>query len=204
MVYFPFLRGLAHELGNPVAGILGYLRFLNGGGVDPEMAEAFRDLEASARRCEELVALLGRCSRPEPAPATYAPVQLFRDAVSLLQPLARRRDVLVEVREAQGLPARVGFPWRLRAGLLGLGGLALADPIPEGSRLLLALRSRGGRVQVEIGLPSRRLDWVRRALDSGMGALACAGAARRALEDLEQGVELEECSPGCRVIVSLG
>jgi len=204
LVYFPFLRGLAHELGNPVMGILGYLRFLNSGGVDPEPAEALRDLESSARRCEELVALLGRCSRPEPSSSTFAPVQVFRDVVSLVQPLARRRDVQMEVHEAEGLPTLSGLPWRLRAGLLGLAGLALVEPIPEGSRLVLALRAWGAGAQVEIGLPARRLDWVRRALESSQAALACAGAARRALEDLGQGVALEERPPGSTVIVSLG
>ncbi len=200
LLYFPFLGGLAHELGNPLSGIAGYLGFLNSGGVDLDSAEAFRDLEASARRAQELVALLARCSRPEPVASAFDPVQLFRDVANLVQPLARRQGLQVEIREVEGIPGLVGFPWRLRAALLGLVGLALAPPTPQQSRLLLTLRPGGPGCQVEIGLPSRGFVWLRQALESPPGA----GAARRALESLGQVVAVEERPPGAAIVVSLG
>lgn len=94
----------------------------------------------------------------------------------------------------------VGFPWRLRAALLGLAGLALAPPMPRQSRLLLALRPWGSGCQVEIGLPSRAPGWLRQALESPPGA----GAALRALESLGQVVAVEEQPPGAAIVVSLG
>jgi signal transduction histidine kinase len=53
--------GLAHELNNPLAGILGLVQLLQAKGA--EYAPTLRDIETQAQRCSEIVAHLLRFSR---------------------------------------------------------------------------------------------------------------------------------------------
>lgn len=208
LLYFPYFRGLAHELNNPLTGILGYAQLLalGAGGVEGA-AEELQEIEGGAVRCRDLVALLSRCSRVEEGLVPYDPVQLFEDVVALVGPLAHRRSVRLEVRRADGLPHLRGRPWILRAALLGLVGLGLPDPAPEPSRMLLGLRPWEQGARVRVGFPGRSLGWLEGALASEGSAdprfPAAAGAARRTLLALRQGFETEEGPDGAGLVVSL-
>lgn len=207
LVYFPYLRGLAHELNNSLTGILGYAQLLALGASEPGPATEAREIETCSLRCRDLVALLGRCSRPEEGTLTYEPAALFEDLVTLLGPPLRRRSLRLEVRRSGGASLLHGHPWSLRAALLGLAGMALVEPVPEGGRLVLTLRGEGSHAEIDLGLPDREVAWVREQLDSGdspdVRGGGNAGLARRALEGLGQKVTLEARADGPCVVVGL-
>jgi len=99
--------GLAHELNNPLAGILGMVQILQMNSPDDKLAE----IEAQARRCSAIVAELLRFSRPQ-----------GRDA-----PRIEREDwTLVDLREV--IADVVG----LVRGPLVSGGLELECALPSG------------------------------------------------------------------------
>jgi signal transduction histidine kinase len=124
--------GLAHELNNPMAAILGWVQVLRAGEAPGESDEVLQRIELEASRCRDVVAAMLRVSSGELDPK--------------LQPVVDLRDVLKEV---FGL---VRGPFRQRGLSLKMGEeeaalMVRVDPI-HGSRIfaqiLNALRAGMG------------------------------------------------------------
>jgi len=94
--------GVAHEVGNPLGGLLGYVAVLRRRGGDPEIVGG---LEREARRIDTIVRRLLDYSRP--APAHREPVEVsasLRRVVELLQAQGKLDGVGVELALEEGLP----------------------------------------------------------------------------------------------------
>ncbi len=198
----PFLGGLAHELGNLQAAIQGNVHLLRQGPAPLEADECLDEMEECSRRIHELLSLLRRCTRPDTRPVRFGPADLLDDLAALVTPLARRRSLRVRAHRTAGLAEREGFPWRLRAALLGLFSLILDAPGGEGATLEMGLVGDDSSPVLEIGTWSPVSDLLHRALDPrdpGGG-----GACQRVLETLGCTVEVQDFELRTRVRIHLG
>jgi two-component system, NtrC family, sensor kinase len=177
--------GLAHELNNPLAGILGIAQLLRGKrGGNPDDG-LLGDIEEQAARCREVVATMLRFSSGE-VDHGRAPVVDLRDVLvdvcKLVRGPFRQRGVALDLIESEHpLKTRVDplHGSRILVQILN----ALRAGLREGSTLRIVARVNQGQVEVELRPDDivavddlRRDDWMA----AGMGMWV----ARRMLHDL--------------------
>lgn len=179
--------GVAHEIGNPLSAILGFVELLRGGGLEPaEQDEFLRRVQSETERIHRIIRnLLDFARKPEGAavgePAIVS--EAVADAVHLVAPQKDLRGLRIERRIADDLP-RVGLDAdRLTQILLNLL-LNAADAI-ETKRA--RQESRGERVDTEDtilveaaheeGKDASAGSVVLRVIDSGTGIDEAARAA---------------------------
>ena len=115
--------GVAHEIGNPLAAVLGYVDILRGdaapGAVPVLTPEETRDtlgrVKAETQRIHRIIQDLLAYSRPTtPVPEPTAPGKILRSAEALLRPQARFRGVrIAAVPDDAGWPDGLASPGRL-------------------------------------------------------------------------------------------
>ncbi len=198
----PFLRGLAHELGNLLAGIQGNVHLLKVGQSEPLARESLGEIDECCRRTQDLLCLLRRCARPESGPVRFRPEQILDELKSLVEPLARRQGLRVMVSGGRRFPEREGFPWRLRAALLGLLEPLLEGPAVAGASLALGLVAEGSDPCFEMAFTSRLAPSLLQASDRREPGRR--GACLRVLESLGCVVALEKHEDSTLVKVGLG
>jgi signal transduction histidine kinase len=168
--------GLAHELNNPLAGILGMVQVVltrNRGQPDEALLKV---IEEQAQRCSQIVAHLLRFSRPEPA-ATDEHGQRDRvdlrevldEVLGLVRASFQQRGVTVDVAERSAPLFVRGHRAQLGQGLAQLLS-SLRAAAGEGNRLAIASESSGGKVELRFTIDGpaatgRADDWMA----SGMG-----------------------------------
>jgi len=132
--------GLAHELNNPVAGILGLTQVLLAKSDGTPGAALLRNIEAQARRCKEILShLLGLSMDPASsgdAIALFDLRALFRDTLPLMRGPLRMAGIEVEVEDGPPLWVR---------GSSAEVGRALAQVLSS----IRAAAPRGGHLKVE-------------------------------------------------------
>jgi signal transduction histidine kinase len=117
--------GVAHEIGNPLAAILGLLELLRAGDLSPSDAQEFLDrVQRETERINGIIRDLLDFSRRHPedeVPGQTADLRLaIDDAVNLLRPQKESKQITVEVAVAPHL-RRVAAPQhRLTQVLLNL------------------------------------------------------------------------------------
>lgn len=104
--------GLAHELNNPLASILGLAQILRAKATDERQKALLADVEAEAQRCREVVAAMLRFSSGEEVDPENASVVDLRDVLAdvttLVQGPFRQRGVTLELdMPDQPLPVRL-------------------------------------------------------------------------------------------------
>jgi two-component system NtrC family sensor kinase len=155
--------GVAHEIGNPLGAILGYVDILQKGSDGEEAADCLRRIEAETRRIQRIITDLLRYSRP--APVEVAPADLnaaVRDAVDLLVPQQAFRGIDLALDLAEPPPVALLDRNLIQQVLINLA-INAADAMPErggGRRGRLAIATRTARFEgppapVE-GAPRRR------------------------------------------------
>jgi signal transduction histidine kinase len=157
--------GVAHEIGNPLGAILGYVDILQKGGVDgDEGADCLGRIERETRRIQRIITDLLRFSRP--APVEVAPSDLndvVRDAVDLVRPQQTFRGIELSLDLAERLPAALLDRNLMQQVLVNLV-INAADAMParpgEASRGRLRIATRiasfaGGPAPADPG-PKRR------------------------------------------------
>lgn len=153
--------GVAHEVGNPLAGILGYLSVLRLGRSPSEQADTVARIEAEVQRIDRIVRALlelGRPSRGKPEPVDVRP--LVEAAAGLLRSSEELRAVDVQIEGPPSLYARAepGPLSQVVVNLLLNAGQAL-----EGrGRVVVTLRSEGPEVIIDVvddgpGIPAAAL-----------------------------------------------
>lgn len=112
--------GLAHELGNPLTAVRGYVEILRGG-VDSELgAELVRRAQVEVERMHGLLRNLLDFARDEPAQAVEVDLpQLMQDALATVRHQPAFRGVALEV-EAVGEPRVRADPARIHQVLVNL------------------------------------------------------------------------------------
>jgi len=177
--------GLAHELNNPLSGILGIAQLLRRKHHGKPDEGLLRDLEGQADRCRDVVAAMLRFSSGEvdhgPAPVIDLRDVLV-DVCNLVSGPFRQRGVALELIESEApLKVRVDpvHGSRILVQILN----ALRAGLREGSTLRIIARAERGQVEVELRPDDivavddlRRDDWMA----AGMGMWV----ARRMLHEL--------------------
>jgi C4-dicarboxylate-specific signal transduction histidine kinase len=146
--------GVAHEINNPLAGILGnvQLLMLDRGDTDPDL-ETLRKIEQSAKRCKEITQNLLRFSQQRER-AELRPVDLnavVRDALSLTEHQTRGEGITLVTELGAGLGRVRADPGHLSQVVLALLSNArtamLKTPV---KRLTLRTGERDGRAFLEV------------------------------------------------------
>lgn len=152
--------GLAHEIGNPIAAVLGFQELLLDGGLDAAEQRDFlermkRETERVHRVLRDLLDFARPMARGEAhdaaADAPGSVSQAIADVLDLVSPQKAMRGVEVERDVAPGLPAVALADERLVQVLLNLL-LNAADAVPQsGGRIVVrALRGAPGKVEIEV------------------------------------------------------
>jgi signal transduction histidine kinase len=150
--------GLAHEIGNPLAAILGFQELLLAGGLSDEEQRDFitrmkRETERIHRILRDLLEFArpggrGGAVGPEP-PGSIA--DALADVIALVRPQKAFRDVELVTEIAADLPKVALSRPRLVQLLLNLLlNAADAAPKKEGRVVVRASRAADGRVRVEV------------------------------------------------------
>jgi two-component system, NtrC family, sensor kinase len=151
--------GIGHEIGNPIAALMGMEELMLDGDLPPETARDF--LQRMKRETERIHVILRDLldfARPEREPASASPPdpadvsEVVRDVLALVRPQKSFKEVAVVHDVAPELP-NVSLPApRLMQVLLNLAlnaGDALATA-KKGGRLRITARATGERVSIEV------------------------------------------------------
>jgi len=149
--------GVAHEIGNPLAAILGYVDILRadaaGKGELPaaERQDALDRVKAETQRIHRIIRELLEFSRPShEAPVATDPLRVVKSAQALLAPQARFRDVqVVTLGEQQAWPQALVSPGRLAQVLVNLL-LNAADAMSGKGTIVVACQQIENTVVVTI------------------------------------------------------
>ena len=114
--------GVAHEVGNPVAAILGYAEVgLRDGALSPRVHEALECVRREALRIRTLVRQLLDLARPEQlALVPCAPRELLEHVAGILEPQKLMRDVELRLSGPEELPHVRTDPRRVEQILINL------------------------------------------------------------------------------------
>jgi two-component system NtrC family sensor kinase len=115
------ISGVAHELNNPLASILGYAQLVRAGASDPDLAERLDVLHKEARRCQRIVSnLLSFARRHEPERQPLSLNQSVQAVTNLMAYQLRVDGIAVESDLDRELPAVMGDTHQLQQALLNL------------------------------------------------------------------------------------
>jgi PAS domain S-box-containing protein len=163
------VSGVAHELNNPLAGVMAFAELLQAlPSVDAEAKGAVNTIYREAQRAAKLVRHLLTFARQQPAERMAADLNaIVRDALSLRQLAFRTHDIELDLGLDAALPVTWADPFQLQQVLLNLIGnaeQALADrPAPR--RIVVRTSHEGGTIRFSvsdtgIGIDPERLDRI--------------------------------------------
>ena len=212
--------GLAHEIGNPIAAMLGLLDLLIEGGLEPEEQRDFlgrikRETERVNRVLRELLDFARPAVRDTvegEAGAAASVAEAVEHVVALLRPQKAFAEVEIATTLAAGLPAVAMLPARIEQVLLNLM-LNAADAIPgKGGRVAIEAEADDAVVRIAIednggGIaPSVRerlfepfVTTKEPGKGTGLGLAVCRGL----VEAAGGRIELAEGSAGARFVLEL-
>jgi signal transduction histidine kinase len=150
--------GVAHEIGNPIAALMGMQDLLIEGQLPPDTQGDFlQRMRRETERIHAVVRDLLDFARPEerarPEVTGVSDVHaVVSDVVALVRPQKSFQDVRVEVDVEQSLRARM-VAGRLTQVLLNIvlnAGAAIASSKRRAGQVLIRARNVGGQVRVEV------------------------------------------------------
>jgi signal transduction histidine kinase len=145
--------GIAHEIGNPLGALLGYVAVLRRRGLAEDLVPG---MEREAGRIDQIVR--GLLDYARPGPATREPVEVnesIRRATELLRAQGRLGGVSVRLSLAEELPPVPGVPHRVEQIFVNL--LSNADAAMGGEGEITVV-TRRERYTPERPVPARRAD----------------------------------------------
>lgn len=150
------VSGVAHELNNPLASILGYAQLMAAGCADEKLRGRVAVLRSEAERCRKIVhSLLSFARRREPEVKPLSLNQSVLNVLSLMAYQLRVADVRVGSELDRDLPALLGDAHQLEQVLVNLltnahqalrpqgGGEIRVRTAIEGEGVLLEVRDDG-------------------------------------------------------------
>ncbi|HEY8376680.1 MAG TPA: ATP-binding protein, partial [Nannocystis sp.] len=157
--------GIAHEINNPLTGVVGYSRLLLEKPLPAEVREKVEKIAASGERCRKIVEGVLLFSRQREG-GRRGPLDLSAliDRVIGIGEYQWRMHNVRILRSGLEHATIVGDPDQLEQVFLNLLSNAV-DAMPRGGRIRIGLGRDGGRVQVEIadegtGIPPEILDRI--------------------------------------------
>lgn len=146
--------GIAHEIGNPLSAILGFVELLQMGGLsEDDQAEFLRRIRGETERIHRIIRDLLDFSRTgplrEPSDASADLAEVVENAVKLITPQKDLRGVTIERRFDEGVPRVRGSAHSLTQVVLNLL-LNAADAISGEGSVLIEVEPIGERVELRI------------------------------------------------------
>ena len=149
--------GIAHEVGNPLGAIMGYLGLLKRH-VDPERAKLVDSAESEAQRIDRIVRGLLDFARPRDAhPRPIEVNDVARVTLELVRDQGRLSGIEVDVALDDELPAVNGDPYQLQQVLVNLF-LNAVDALEQTREPRIELRTARLAFRPRRRFPARRED----------------------------------------------
>ena len=160
--------GVAHEIGNPLAAILGFVELLGDADLDQGQRKEFlARIGGETERIHRIIRDLLDFSRPphnEGADLTSDPLEAVRDAINLIRPQKEMRAIELRERVAPGLFRVPGAQHRLTQVVLNLL-LNAVDALKGKGQILVELGPNEDRTMLLLsvtddgpGIPPQMLD----------------------------------------------
>jgi signal transduction histidine kinase len=158
--------GMAHEIGTPLAAIMGYTGILSEElAEDREKSDYLRRIEAESRRIDRIVRGLLDYARPKAEIREQVELPaLMEKTLELLSSQGALKLLNCSVETEPGLPAVPADPHQLEQLLINLV-MNARDAMPDGGDLQLKGRREGNEVLIEVidnggGMPPEHLPLV--------------------------------------------
>jgi signal transduction histidine kinase len=149
--------GIAHEIKNPIAGILGLtqvsLRKADSGSL---LGQNLSAIEKEAKRCKTIIENLLKFARQEKAPfMTVDMNQVIKDTVNLVTPQYNLQNIDIDIQAAEDLPKIQGNAVQLQQVLFnilvnaqqamggGPGSVYISAGCPLGNQLVIRITDTG-------------------------------------------------------------
>ncbi len=209
------LAGVAHELNNPLAILMGRAALLEGKATDPAIREDSARIKAAADRCGRIVRAFLSMARKKPAERHAAQLnEVVQGALDLLGYSLRTADIQTRVQLARNLPEiemdadQIG---QIVVNFLVNAHQALAErPAPreivvstgrEGDRLILRVADNGPGVPAE--LRERIFDPFFTTKPEGTGTGVGLSVSRAIAREHGGELVLEDAAPGASFLLRL-
>jgi signal transduction histidine kinase len=143
--------GMAHEIGTPLAAIMGYTGILADElADDPEKSDYLRRIAAESSRMDRIVRGLLDYARPKPVLKEQVALgRIIEQTTELLQAQGALKLLRVHMQVEQDLPPITADPHMLQQLLINLV-LNARDALPEGGDLWLRARREGEELLLEV------------------------------------------------------
>ncbi len=214
--------GVAHEIGNPIGIILGYLELMGRPDTsDAERADYLERVEEEITRISRIIRTLLDFSRAsENRPETVSVHGLIEDVLDMLEPQRIMKNVRIELALEAPEDSVFADPGRLRQVFLNVlmnAGDALQEPGrvsgEEEPVIRVGTRCRGERIETAVsdngpGIPaeelSRIFDPFYTTKEPGKGTGLGLSVSHRIVEDLGGSIRVEsERRRGTEVVIEL-
>jgi signal transduction histidine kinase len=162
------VRGICHELNNPLTGILGYAQLL-GEVITGDGAEDIKEIEQCAQRCRDIIAKLAKFCRAEKSVHSQVDVnEALHESLAFVEYYANRNRVKTVAELQADLPALTGNVQDLRQAFLALflnAIQAMGAPPRNGGTLFVKSYAEGELLYVVVqdtgeGIPPENLDKI--------------------------------------------
>ncbi|MGB0712286.1 MAG: PAS domain S-box protein, partial [Gammaproteobacteria bacterium] len=163
------VAGVAHELNNPLMGIINYVQFVRSKNTDEKLGKYLEKAERDARRASQVATNMLRYARGE-APTTRSVdlAQTVAGTLELLQPELKARGIELTAEIDAGLPAAEGTSDGLQQVLINLI-LNARDALTGRDTPTVRLHAQGRASKLEISVcdngPGIPLNVQRRIFD---------------------------------------
>jgi two-component system NtrC family sensor kinase len=139
------ISGVAHELNNPLASILGYSQLIGVGSGDEQLTKRVDVLQTEARRCQRIVQnLLSFARQHEPERRPLSLNEVVRSVLALMGYQLKVNGIQVETELDAELPALTGDAHQLQQVLVNLLSNAQQAIRSQSESGAVAIRTRAG------------------------------------------------------------
>jgi signal transduction histidine kinase len=147
------VSGVAHELNNPLAGVLGYSQLLARKGVSEEVGRGLEKIQAEAERCRRIVQNLLIFARKHKPRQSLLDLNAVIESTLELRAYQLKVDNITVVRDLDpALPRTMADMNQIQQVLMNMinnAQHALAD-VGRVRQLILRTRQRAGRIQIQV------------------------------------------------------
>ena len=159
------ISGVAHELNNPLTGVIGYSQLLTGLECDEKVKRGLETVYAEARRCHRIVQNLLTFARKHAPEKTLVSINdIIESTIELRSYQLRTDNVRVEMSLSKDLPSTMGDFHQLQQvfmNILNNAHHALRDGT-RGGRLSVRTLASDDRIRIEFaddgpGIPAENL-----------------------------------------------